>query len=64
MVELEQNNQELIIERIPTNKTLIAKDKIDDINDVATWPKVITHYMRVEMVKVGPERYRKKNRSN
>ena len=48
-VELEQSN--------PTNETLIAKDKIDDINDVATWPEVITHYMRVEMVKAGPERY-------
>ena len=41
--ELEQSNQEVIIENIPTNKTLIAKDKIDDINDVATWPEVITH---------------------
>ena len=47
----------MIIESIPTNETLIAKDKIDDINDVATWPEVITHYMRVEMVKTGPERY-------
>ena len=58
-VELEQSNQEVIIESIPTNETLtrIAKDKIDDINDVATWPEVITHYMRVEMVKAGPERY-------
>ena len=37
-VELEQSNQELIIESIPTNETLIAKDKIDGINDVATWP--------------------------
>ena len=35
-VELEQSNQEVIIESISTNKTLIAKDKIDDINDVAT----------------------------
>ena len=31
----------MIIESIPTNETLIAKDKIDDINDVATWPEVI-----------------------
>ena len=41
--ELEQSNQEVIIKSIPTNETLIAKDKIDDINDVATWPEVITH---------------------
>ena len=61
-VELEQSNQEVIIESIPTNETLIAKDKIDDINDVATWPEVITHYMRVEMVKAGPERYQNKER--
>ena len=30
-IELEQNNQEVIIESIPTNETLIAKDKIDDM---------------------------------
>ena len=59
-VELEQSNQEVIIESIPTNKTLKAKDKIDDINDVATWPEVITYYMKVEMVKAGPERYQNK----
>ena len=53
--ELEQSNQEVITEIIPTNEALIAKDKIDDINDVATWPEVITHYMRVEMAKAGPE---------
>ena len=47
----------MIIESFPTNETLRAKDKIDDINDVATWPEVITHYMRVEMVKAGPKRY-------
>ena len=41
--ELEQSNQEVIIKSIPTNETLIAKDKIDDINNVATWPEVITH---------------------
>ena len=46
---------------IPT-KTLVAKDKIDDINDVATWPEVITHYMRVELVKAGRERYQNKER--
>ena len=50
----------MIIESIPTNETLIVKDKIDDINDVATWPEVITHCMRVEMVKVGPETYQNK----
>ena len=59
-VEREQSNQEVIIESIPTNETLIAKDKIDDINDVATLPEVITYYMKVEMVKAGPERYQKK----
>ena len=47
-VELKQSNQEVIIESIPTNKTLIAKDTIDDINDVDTRPEVITHCMRVE----------------
>ena len=59
-VKLEQSNQEVIIESIPTNETLIAEDKIDVINDVTTWPEVITHYMRVEMVKAGPERYQNK----
>ena len=59
-VELEKSNQEVIIESISTNETLIAKDKIDDINDVATWPEVITHYMRVEMFKAEPERYHNK----
>ena len=59
-VELEQSNQEVIIKSIPTNETLIAKDKIDDIKGVATWPEVITYYMRVEIVKAGPERYQNK----
>ena len=59
-VELEQSNQEVIIESIPTNEILLAKDKIDDINNVATWPEMITHHMRVEMVKAGPERYQNK----
>ena len=59
-VELEQSNQEVIIKSIPTNETLITKDKIYDINDVATRPEVITHYMRVEMVKTGPKRYQNK----
>ena len=62
-VELEQSNQEVIIESIPTNKILIAKDKIDDISDAATWPEVITHCMRVEMIKTGPERYLNKEGS-
>ena len=57
-VELEQSNQEVIIESISTNKTLIAKDKIDDISDVATWPEV--YYMRIEMVKTEPERFQNK----
>ena len=61
-VELEQSNQEVIIESILTNETLMAKDKIDDINDVATWPEVITNYMRAEMVKAGPEKYQNKER--
>ena len=56
-VELEQSNQEVIIKSISTNETLIAKDKIDDINDVATLPEVIPYYMRVEMVKAELERY-------
>ena len=50
----------MIIESILTDETLIAKDKIDDINDVATWLELITHNMRVEMVKAGPERYQNK----
>ena len=49
-----------MIESIFTNKTLIARDKIDDINDVATCQEVITYYMKVEMVKAGPERYQNK----
>ena len=50
----------MIIKSISTNETLTAKDKIDDINDVATWPEVITHYMRVEMVKAELERHQNK----
>ena len=46
-----------MIESIPINETLIAKNKIVDINDVAIRPKAITHYIRVEMVKAGPKRY-------
>ena len=62
IVELQQSNQEVIIESTLADKTLVAKDKIDDINDVATWPEVITNYMRVEMVKAGPEKYQNKER--
>ena len=46
------------------NETLSDKDKTDDIyyshNDVATWPEVLTHNMRVEMIKLGPERFQNK----
>ena len=61
-VELEQRNQEVITESISTNEILIAKDKIDDIKDVATctWPEGITHYIKVDMVNAGPERYQNK----
>ena len=60
---LEQNNNKVIIERSrPMNETL--SDKTDDNyyshNDVATWPEVLTHNMRVEMVKLGPERFQNK----
>ena len=41
----------MIIESIPTNETL---------KRCGYWPEVITHYMRVEMVKAGPERYQNK----
>ena len=43
------------------SETLSYKYKTDDIyyshNDVATWPEVLTHNMRVEMIKLGPERF-------
>ena len=29
-------------------------------NDVATWPEVLTHNMRVEMIKFGPDRFQNK----
>ena len=29
-------------------------------NDVASWPEVIDHQLRVELVKVGPEKYQNK----
>ena len=58
-VEFEKSNQEVIIESIPTNESLIAKIKLM-INDVITWPEVITHYMRNEMVKTGPKKYQNK----
>ena len=64
-VYLEQNNNEVIIERSRlTNGTLPDKDKTDDNyyshNDVATWPEVLTHNMRVEMIKLGPEKFQNK----
>ena len=64
-VYLEQNNNEVIIERSrPLNETLSDKDKTDDNyyshNDVATWPEVLIHSMRVEMIKLVPERIRNK----
>ena len=64
-VYLEQNNNEVIIERSrPRNETLSDKDKTDDNyyshNGVATWPEVLTRNMRVEMIKLGPERFQNK----
>ena len=64
-VYVEQNNNEVIIERSqPMNETLSDKDKTDDIyyshNDVAIWPEVLTHNTRVEMIKLGPERFQNK----
>ena len=64
-VFLEQNSNEVIIERSrPMNETLSDKDKTDDNycshKDVATWPEVLTHSMRVEMIKLGPERCQNK----
>ena len=64
-VFLEQNSNEVIIERSrPMNETLSDKYKTDDNyyshNDVATWPEVLTHNMRVEMIKLGPERFQNK----
>ena len=60
--KLEQNNNEVIIERSPPmNETLSDKDKTGDNyyshNDVATWPEVLTHNMRVEMIKLGREKF-------
>ena len=51
-VYLEQNNNEVIIGRSrPMNETLSDKNKTDDNyyshNDVAIWPEVLTHNMRV-----------------
>ena len=66
-VYLEQNNNEVIIERSrPMNETLSDKDKIDDNyfshNEIATWPEVLTHNMRVEMIKLGSKRFQNKGR--
>jgi len=64
-VFLEQNNIEVIIERSqPMDETLSDKNKTDDIyyshNDVATWTELLTHNMRVEMIKLGPDRFQNK----
>ena len=55
----------MIIERSrPINQTLSDKNKTDDNyysrNDMAAWPEVLTHNMRVEMIKLGPERFQNK----
>ena len=55
----------MIIERSrPTNETLSDKEKTDDNyyshNDVATWPEVLTLNMRLEMIKLGLERFQNK----
>ena len=46
------------------NETLSDKDKTDDNyyshNDVATWPEVLTHNMRVEVIKLGFEKFQNK----
>ena len=46
------------------NEKLLDKDITDDNyyfhNDEAIWPKVLTHNMRVEMIKLGPERFQNK----
>ena len=64
-VYLEQNNNKVIIERSKfMNEILSDKEKTDDIyyshNDVATWPEVLTHNMRVEIIKLGPDRFQNK----
>ena len=45
-------------------KRFQIKIKTDDNyysqNDVATWPEVLPHNMRVEMIKLGPERFQNK----
>ena len=64
-VYLEQNNNNVISVRSrPMNETLSEKDETEDNyyshNNVATWPEVLTHNMRVEMIKLGPERFQNK----
>ena len=64
-VYLEQNKNEVIVEKSrPMNETLSDKYKTDDNyyshKDVATWPEVLTHNMRVEIIKLGPERFQNK----
>jgi len=66
-VYLEQHNSEVINEKSQSmNETLSDKDKIDDIYyDVTTWPEVLTHSMRVEIIKLGLKGFRiKKDRSS
>ena len=45
----------------PMNETHPSKDETDhnyfSHNHVATWPEVLTHNMRVEMIQLGPERF-------
>ena len=61
-VYLEQHSSEVIIEKSQSmNETLSDKDKIGDIyHDVTTWPEVLTHNIRVEIIKLGPERFQNK----
>ena len=63
-VYLEQNNNKVIERSKPTNEILSDKEKTDDIyyshNDVATWPEVLTHNMRVEIIKLGLHRFQNK----
>ena len=67
-VYLEQNNNEVISDRSrPMNRTLSGKDKTNDNyyshDDVATWPEVLTQNIRIEMIKLGLERFQNKEGS-
>ena len=64
-VYLEQNNNEVIIERGRSmNEALSDKGETDKNyychNDVATWLEVLIHNMRVEMISLGPKRFQNK----